>query len=217
MRALILVATATFAIGCAGDSPTGPSPRSLAVHFDSLWQNAVETNDHLRQVAMQYIAVPLAFGVAPHEVSITIDGTATKFQAVAYEFVDATVQGTPVDSVYNFAAWADANASRVLITEYLPAEQQFALAYLDGGTEQVAQQGTVADTVISASGTCTALDLSSVYFEASYSTCSHSLQSASFDIQLASPQTAGTGGGPAVSKVKLTSLRLPAVRLFRHY
>jgi hypothetical protein len=218
MRApILLAATIAAAAGCASDASTGPSPRSLAVHFDSLWQSAVETNDQLRQIAMQYIAIPLAFGVSPHEVSITVDGKAAKYQAVAYEFVDVTIAGVAVDSSYNFAAWADANANKVIITEYLPAEQGFALGYLDGGTEGVGQHGTIADTVISAAGNCSALDLSSVYFEASYSTCSHSVQSTSFDVQVTQYQNVGTGGGPQVNEVKLGSVRLPAVRLYQHY
>lgn len=218
MRApVLLAATIVAAVGCASDTATGPSPRSLAVHFDSLWQNAVESNDQLRQIAMQYIAVPLAFGVSPHEVSISVDGHTATYQAVSYEFVNKTISGVAVDSFYNFAAWADANATKVLITQYLPADQEFALGYLDGGTEGIGTHGTIADTVVTATGSCSALDLSSVYYEASYSTCSHSVQSASFDIQLSQFQAVGTGGGPQVSEIKLNSIRLPAVRLVQHY
>ena len=209
MRTRVLFVAAAFALGCGSDSATGPSARSLAVHFDSLWQRAVETNDNLRQIAMQYIAIPLAFGVSPHAVSITVDGKAAMYQAVAFEFVDVTIQGTPVDSFYNFAAWADPDANRVLITQYLPAEQQFALGYLDGAAEQVSTQGTITDTVVSANGTCSAIDLASVYYEASYSTCSRSVQETAFDMQLDSSQTA--------SEIKLGSVRLPAVRLYQHY
>jgi uncharacterized MAPEG superfamily protein len=209
MRATVLLVTATFALGCASDSATGPSPRSLAVHFDSLWQRAVEANDNLRQVAMQYIAVPLAFGVSPREVSLTVDGKSAMYQAVAYEFVDVTLQGTPVDSFYAFAAWADPNANRVLITQYLPAEQNFALGYLDGAAEEVSTQGTMTDTVLSATGKCSAIDLASVYFEASYSTCMHSVQEAAFDMHLTS--------SPTASEITLGSIRLPAVRLYQHY
>jgi hypothetical protein len=209
MRATVLFITTAFAIGCGSDSVTGPSPRSLAVHFDSLWQRAVETNDNLRQVAMEYIAVPLAFGVSPRNVSITVDGQSATYQAVAFEFVDVTIQGMAVDSVYNFAAWADPDANRVIITQYLPAEQDFALGYLNGATEQVSEQGAITDTVVSATGTCSAIDLASVYYEASYSTCSHSVQATAFDIQFDSSQTA--------TEIKLGSVRLPAVRLYQHY
>ena len=209
MRATVLFITTAFAIGCGSDSVTGPSPRSLAVHFDSLWQRAVETNDNLRQVAMEYIAVPLAFGVSPRNVSITVDGQPATYQAVAFEFVDVTIQGMAVDSVYNFAAWADPDANRVIIAQYLPAEQDFALGYLNGATEQVSQQGAITDTVVSATGTCSAIDLASVYYEASYSTCSHSVQETAFDMQFDSSQTA--------SEVKLGSVRLPAIRLYQHY
>jgi hypothetical protein len=208
MRATVLFITAAFAIGCGSDSVTGPSPRLLAMHFDSLWQRAVETNDNLRQIAMEYIAVPLAFGVSPHSVSITVDGKSATYQAVAFEFVDVTIQGMPVDSVYNFAAWADPDANRVLIAQYLPPEQEFALGYLDGATEQVSAQGTVTDTVVSATGTCSAIDLASVYYEASYSTCSHSVQAVAFDIRLDTSQTA--------TEITLGSVRLPAVRLYQH-
>jgi hypothetical protein len=217
MRAALLLVATTFAVGCASDSATGPSPRSLAVHFDSLWQNAVQRNDAFREIAMQYIAVPLAFGVSPHEVSITIDGKSAKYQAVAYEFVDVSVAGAPVDSFYNFAAWADANANRVIITQYLPAEHQSALGYLDGGTEELGTTGTIVDTVLSATGTCSALDLSSVYYEASYSTCSHSVQTVGFDVHLTAYQTVGSGGGPQVGEATLGSIRLNAVRLLQHY
>jgi hypothetical protein len=209
MRATVLFITTVFAIGCGSDSVTGPSPRSLAVHFDSLWQRAVETNDNLRQVAMEYIAVPLAFGVSPRNVSITVDGQSATYQAVAFEFVDVTIQGMAVDSVYNFAAWADPDANRVIISQYLPAEQDFALGYLNGAAEQVSQQGVITDTVVSATGTCSAIDLASVYYEASYSTCSHSVQETAFDIQFDSSQTA--------TEIKLGSVRLPAVRLYQHY
>lgn len=65
-----------------------------------------------------------------------------------------TIAGIAVDSFFNFAAWADANANKVLITEYLPAEQGFALGYLDGGTEEIGMQGTIADSVVAATGTC---------------------------------------------------------------
>lgn len=216
MRAPLLLIVTACAVGCASDRVTGPSPRSLAVHFDSLWQKAVETHDNLREIAMQYIAVPLAFGVSPREVSITIDGNTATYQAVAFEFVDVTITGVPADSFYNFAAWSDANANRVLIAQYLPAEKQFALGYLDGGTEGIGNQGTIADTVLSVTGSCSALDLSSVYYEAAYSTCSHSLQQTAFDIQLTSYQTVGSGG-PQVREVTLGSIHLPAVRLYQHY
>jgi tryptophanyl-tRNA synthetase len=209
MRATALLVATTFALGCTSDSPTGPSARSLAVHFDSLWQRAVETNDNLRQIAMQYIAVPLAFGVSPHEVSITVDGKSATYQAVAFEFVDVTIQGTPFDSTYNFAAWADPDANRVIISQYLPAEQDRALGYLNGTAEQVSELGTITGTVVSATGTCSAIDLASVYYEASYSTCSHSVQETAFDIQFDSSRT--------VSEVKLGSVQLPAVRLYQHY
>jgi hypothetical protein len=215
-RAPFLVFIAATVAACGSDSPTGPSPRSLAVHFDSLWQGAVASNDTLRQIAMQYIAIPLAFGVPPQRVSITTDGSTAKYSAIAYEFVTINNNGTPYDSVYHFAAWSDSDANRVVITERAPAGNRFAAAYLDGGTEELGIGGTITDSIVSAAGTCSALDLASVYYEASYTTCSRSTEQASFDIQLTSYETRGSGG-PSATEIKLSSTQLSAVRLLQHF
>ena len=211
-----LLLAAVIAAGCGSDAATGPAPRSLAVHFDSLWQQAVVTNDTLRQIAMQFIAVPLAFGVAPQQVVITTDGNTTKYDAISYAFVDVDNNGNPVDSSLFFAAWADANANRVILAQQVVPENQFAAGYLDGATEELATTGTIADSAISATGSCSALDLTSVYYEAEYSTCAHSIEESSFDLQLA-PYKAGSSGGPTVAELKLSSVRLAAVRLLQHF
>jgi hypothetical protein len=215
LAAPALILGATIAAGCGSDSSTGPAPRTLAVHFDSLWQQAVVANDTLRQYVMFRIAVPLAFGVAPKEVSITVDGSTTKWNAVSYEYISINSAGAAIDSVYHFSAWADANANNTLVTDYYPARGQFGMAYLNGGTEETGVSGTIADTVISASGTCSALDLASVYSDAEYSTCSQSQQASSFDVNLG-PFRSLSSPGPTASEIKLGSVRLPAVRLFEH-
>lgn len=211
-----ILLAAAIAAGCGSDSPTAPAPQSLAVHFDSLWQQAIVANDTLRQIAMQFIAIPLAFGVAPHQVSITADGKAASFSAISYAFIDIDYGGQPVDSSFYFAAWADANASRVILTEELAVERQFAAGYLDGATEELANSGTIADTALSPSGRCSALDLASVYYEAEYTTCSRSVQVSSFDMQL-TPYKHGAAGGPTVAEIKLGAVHLPAVRLLQHF
>lgn len=210
-------ALATLAAGCGTDNATGPvAPRSLAVHFDSLWQQAIVANDTLRQIAMQFIAVPLAFGVSPHDVSITADGNAATYSAISYAFIDIDFDGSPIDSNFYFAAWSGANASRVILTEELAVEHQYAAGYLDGATEELASGGTITDTALAPSGSCSALDLASVYYEAAYTTCSRSVEESSFDVQL-TPYKQGAGGGPTVAELKLSPVHLSAVRLLQHY
>ena len=216
LAAPALILLATIAAGCGSDTSTGPAPRTLAVHFDSLWHQALVSSDTLRQYVMFRIAVPLAFGVAPKQVTITVDGTPVHFSAVSYEYIYIDSVGTPFDSVYHFAAWADAEANNSLVTDYLPVHGTFGVAYLNGGTEEFGASGTIADTVISASGTCSALDLTSVYGDAYYSTCSQSQQSASFDVNLG-PYRSLANPGPSATHIVLGSLRLSAVRLLQHH
>jgi hypothetical protein len=117
--------------------------------------------------------------------------------------------------VYHFSAWADANANNSLVTDYYPSRGLLGAIYLNGGTEESGVSGTIADTVISASGTCSALDLASVYSDAEYSTCSQSQQASSFDVNLG-PFRNLANPGPAANEIKLGATRLPAVRLLEH-
>src|SRR5580698_5162184 len=96
-----LVCCAVAATACGSDMPTGPSPRSLAEHFDSVLTQHPGANGAWHDALTAAIAA-LSLGVAPTTVQISVNGTATTFQAVAW---DEVAPGFGVDSTIHIAAW----------------------------------------------------------------------------------------------------------------
>jgi hypothetical protein len=127
---LMLSACVTTACG-SGTAPRTPSAAALARHIDSLYVAAVAnvfiTGDNalaLRAYALSRIEVPLAFGVQPTPVALTIDSVGADFhvstvsvtwQGVAYALIETSTG----DTIVHLVAFSDYDATNVLDVSYV--------------------------------------------------------------------------------------------------
>ena len=155
-----LVCCAVAATACGSDMPTGPSPRSLAEHFDSVLTQHPGANGAWHDAVTAAIAA-LSLGVAPTTVQISVNGTATTFQAVAW---DEVAPGFGVDSTIHIAAWTGGSnpASVMRIDEQFSGAQTFpyveyapdsAQGSVGGGGTVTASLATLGDNCLPGSDT----------------------------------------------------------------
>jgi hypothetical protein len=149
-----LVCCAVAASACSSDMPTGPSPQSLAEHFDSVLTQHPRANNAWSNALTLAISA-LSLGVAPTTVQISINGTATTFQAVAF---DEIAPGFGVDSTIHIAAWTGGSnpASVMRIDEEFSGIQTFPYVEYAPDTAQgsVGGGGTVTASLAMLSGKC---------------------------------------------------------------
>jgi hypothetical protein len=149
-----LVCCAVVATACGGDMPTGPSPQSLAEHFDSVLTQHPRA-DNAWSNALTIAIAALSLGVAPTTVQISVNGTATTFQAVAW---DENAPGFGVDSTIHLAAWTGGSnpASVMRIDEQFGGGQTFTYVEYAPDTAQgsVGGGGTVTASLTTLGGQC---------------------------------------------------------------
>jgi hypothetical protein len=118
-----VLAVVAAAVGC-GSSSTGPKKPSganaaLAVHLDSLQQQAADSGEEGRFEYLTYPIAALAENVTPASISLSVNGTGQPYSAVGVEIVGTTAGAspTPSDSVLIFVAWSDSNATDIVFIE----------------------------------------------------------------------------------------------------
>lgn len=149
-----LVCCAVAASACGSDMPTGPLPQSLAEHFDSVLTQHPRA-DNAWYNALTIAIAALSWGVAPTTVQISVNGTATTFQAVAW---DENAPGLGVDSTIHIAAWTGGSnpGSVMRIDEQFSGIQTFTYVEYAPDTAQgsVGGGGTVTASLTVLSGKC---------------------------------------------------------------
>ena len=149
-----LVCCAVAASACGSDMPTGPSPQSLAEHFDSVLTQHPGANNAWSDALTIAIAA-LSWGAAPTTVQISVNGTATTFQAIAW---DENAPGFGVDSTIHIAAWTGGSdpVSAMRIDEQFVGIQTFTYVEYAPDTAQgsVGGGGTVTASLTVLGGQC---------------------------------------------------------------
>jgi hypothetical protein len=108
--------------GCGGSSPINPesSPAYVeAVHLDTLANEAAAAGYSDRYRLLAYPIAAMMEDVSPSTVSLSVDGAAETYQAIALEIVGTTAGSTPTpsDSIYAVAAWSDSDADELVLAE----------------------------------------------------------------------------------------------------
>jgi hypothetical protein len=122
----VILTVAVTAVGC-GSSSTGPhkpaaANAALALHLDSLQQQAADSGEEGRFQYLSYPIAALAENVTPATISLTMNGSGQPFSAAGLEVVGVNVGSpTPTDSFFVFVAWSDSNATNIVFVETAPS------------------------------------------------------------------------------------------------
>jgi hypothetical protein len=209
-----VAAAAVILAACGHSTSPPPASYSEARHLDSLAiQAAGEQADGLNSYLTFAVAV-LGEGVSPATISVTEDGTAESYQAVALEIVETTAGSspTPSDSLFVMTAWTSPNAASLLSLMLFAPDTIAGVADTEDTTSNsnIANTPTLTATVGTFSQTGKCRPLSSLQ-TASYlidgTTCTSGTISGSFQFGVTADAPA-----PAHTFV-LGTTTLPAVRI----
>jgi hypothetical protein len=191
--------------GCSSSTAPANNPFALAEHFDSLAAQAASSGNFDRSQLLTYPTAILAEGVSPATVSVSVGGTATKYQSLAANIV-YTAGGTAIDSLFVVIAWLGPNVDQLL---FLQSDDigDVNFGYYPDTAQVLFGNATVLDTARTPSGTCRFLDLTYAADLVRGSTCQPEPIQSSFSVQVqVSPATTPT-------TYAMSTTPLPGVRL----
>jgi len=212
----VMVAVVGTAIGCGSSSSTGPKTPTanqvLALHLDSLQQNAADSGESDRYRLLSYPIAALAENVTPVTISLTINGSGQTYSAVGLELVGTTAGSTPTvsDSLFVVVAWSDTNASNLFLLQAAAPDTIEDIENLAGANDNGSNTGTSLSVALAGtSGACKSITLP---FAASNdlvsgTTCTNATMDVSFDVTFTA-----TGTNPN-TEYSYSSNSLPTARI----
>jgi hypothetical protein len=226
LNVTVALAAAMTVIGCGSSS----SPKSnncavtatttsfgttqaLAIHLDSLQEQAASCNQAERFQLLTYPITALAENVTPAQISLTVNGAAAAYSAVGLEIVGQTAGAnpTPSDSFLVFVAWSDANASQLFFLSSLVPDTAFDAWNLSGANaNEINTVTSLQVSLVSSGASCgtpASLPFSSSTDLIASSTCTQAVTSQAFNVGFT-----GTSTNPNTSYA-FSSTTIPSVRL----
>ena len=150
-------------VSACGGSSTAPGPTAtqmMAASLDTQAVNAATAGQFDRFRLLAYPIAAMSENLAPASVSLTVDGTATPYQALGVEVVGTTTgtsnQIAPSDSFFVVAAWTGATVSELVYSDVLLPDTVVDFADLSDTVANfnLAQAPTTTVTLGSMSGGC---------------------------------------------------------------
>ncbi len=207
---LSCIVAAGVAGACDGSMPTQPSPATLARHFDALYTQAVNKHTHgdsVHALALTFLEIPTALGVAPVPVTVTTAIGTQRWQMLAYETVLSGL-GSGVIA----AAYSDGQGTNVVVASVAYMGNVFTRQTLYADTIAVDADSlrVIALSPSTGSGTCSLTPGLTNPEVAKFAggTCTHATIEAALGVSF--PPTAAL---PALQRLSYDSIAVPAARI----
>lgn len=208
-RVSTLIATVVAlgaAAGCSSSTSPSGSGFALAEHFDSLAMRAADSGSFDRSQLLSYPTAVLAEGVTPASVSISVNGSAVKYQALAAALVYEAA-GVNTDSNFVIIAWRGTNVDELIFLEASASGSVTNLGYYPDTTAVTFGNVTMTTSFVTSGGACRSIDLAFAADLLQGATCTQAKIQSSFDAQIqVAPST-------SFATYVLSPTPLPGVRL----
>jgi hypothetical protein len=154
---VLVVVGAAMGCGSSGKSTGTKTPTTnqvLALHLDTLQQNAADSGESDRYRLLSYPIAALAENVTPATISLTVDGSAQTYSAAGLELVGTTAGSSPTvsDSLFVFVAWSDTNATNILLVEGAAPDTIEDIENLAGANDNGSNSATNLSTSLAGNG-----------------------------------------------------------------